>query len=308
MQISRLFEIVYILMNKKNTTAKELCEHFEVSQRTIYRDIETLCQAGIPIYTTKGKGGGISLMDHFVLNKSILSEQEQNEILSALSGFKATTNIDSDRVINKLGALFGNKSLDWIEVDFSNWNNNELEKSKFHQLKEAILSHNVLTFDYYNSNGQDSHRSIEPYKLMFRGQAWYLYGYCRDKKDSRFFKVSRIRDLQVEDETFTYNPAIAKPSEESHKSVSYPMIPAVLKLDAEMGYRVYDDFPGAHIQKNADGSFLVRTVLQGGSWLTGYLMSFEDHLAIIEPKELREDILQKYKNAISKNISLKDIP
>jgi predicted DNA-binding transcriptional regulator YafY len=294
-------------MNKKNTTAKELCEHFEVSQRTIYRDIETLCQAGIPIYTTKGKGGGISLMDHFVLNKSVLSEQEQNEILSALSGFKATTNMDSDRVINKLGALFGNKSSDWIEVDFSNWNTNELEKSKFNQMKEAILSHNVLTFSYYNSNGKESLRSIEPYKLIFRGQAWYLFGYCRSKKDSRYFKISRIRELQVEDETFTPNLSIIKPSEEPQKSIRYPMLTVVLKLDAEMGYRVFDEFPGDHIQKNTDGSFLVRTVMQGGGWLTGYLMSFEDHLTIIEPMELREDILLKYKNAISKNMTIKDI-
>jgi predicted DNA-binding transcriptional regulator YafY len=294
-------------MNKKNTTAKELCEHFEVSQRTIYRDIETLCQAGIPIYTTKGKGGGIALLDHFVLNKSVLSEQEQIEILSALSGFKATTNTDSDQVINKLGALFGNKSSDWIEVDFSNWNTNELDKSKFNQMKEAILSQNVLTFSYYNSNGKESHRSIEPYKLIFRGQAWYLFGYCRSKRDSRYFKVSRIRELRVEEETFTPNPSIAKPSEDLQKFVSYPMLNVVMKLDAEMGYRVYDEFPGDHIQKNTDGSLLVRTVLQGGSWLIGYLMSFEDHLAIIEPKELRDEVLQKYKSAISKNISIKDI-
>ncbi len=307
MQISRLFEIVYILMNKKNATAKELCEHFEVSQRTIYRDIETLCQAGIPIYTTKGKGGGISLMDNFVLNKSVLSEQEQDEILAALSGFRAATNKDSDRVINKLGALFGNKSSDWIEVDFSNWSSNEMDKNKFNQMKAAILSHNVLGFHYYNSNGQESHRSIEPYKLLFRGQAWYLCGYCRSKKDNRYFKVNRIRDLQVEDETFTPNPSLTKPSGEPSETVSYPMLPVVLKLDAEMGYRVYDEFPGEHIQRNSDGSFLVRTILQGGSWLTGYLMSFEDHLEIMEPLELREEVLQKYRNALSKNINIKDI-
>lgn len=301
MQISRLFEIVYILMNKKNITAKELCEHFEVSQRTIYRDIETLCQAGIPIYTTKGKGGGIALMDHFVLNKSVLSEQEQNEILAALSGFKATTNMASDLVINKLGALFGSNSYDWIEVDFSNWNTNEMDKNKFNQVKEAILSHNVVSFYYYNSKGQDSHRRIEPYKLVFRGQAWYLYGNCRDKKDNRYFKVSRIRDLKIEDEVFPPNPSITKTSEEPKRSIPYPTVSAVLKLDAEMGYRVYDEFPGEHIQKNEDGTFLVRTALQEGSWLSGYLMSFEDHLTIIEPKELREDILQKYQNAIARN-------
>ena len=130
MQISRLFEIVYILMNKKNTTAKELSEHFEVSQRTIYRDIDTLSQAGIPIYTNKGKGGGIGLMEHFVLNKSVLSEQEQNDILSALQGFKVTSYSDTNQVLSKLNSLFGSKNTDWIEVDFSYWNSKEEDKPK----------------------------------------------------------------------------------------------------------------------------------------------------------------------------------
>lgn len=303
MQISRLFEIVYILMNKKNTTAKELCEHFEVSQRTIYRDIETLCQAGIPIYTTKGKGGGISLMDHFVLNKSVLSTEEQDEILAALSGFRIATNASSDHVINKLGALFGNKGSDWIEVDFSSWNKSELDKSKYNQMKDAILSHNVLSFHYYNSNGQESQRSIEPYKLVFRGQAWYLYGFCRSRKDFRYFKISRIRELQVENNIFIPDSKQTRPIEEVSENVNYPMIPVVLRLDSEMGYRVYDEFPGEHISKNPDGSFLVRTVLQSGIWLAGYLMSFEDHLEIIAPKELRDTVIVKLKNALSKNTS-----
>ncbi len=306
MQISRLFEIIYLLMNNKYSTARELSEHFEVSQRTIYRDIEALCQAGIPIYTTKGKGGGIALMEHFVLNKSVLSKQEQDDILAALHGFKAATNTTSDQVINKLGALFGNERADWIEVDFSNWNTNDLEKSKFNQMKEAILNHNVITFHYYNSNGQDSKRNIEPYKLIFRGQAWYLYGYCRSKKDCRYFKINRIRDLQVEDEIFPSNPSYADQTKEAKATVTNPMLPVVLKLDAEMGFRVYDEFPADHIHKNSDGSFTVRTILLSGNWLVGYLMSYEDHLEIIEPPELREKILQKYQNAIRKNSNRND--
>jgi predicted DNA-binding transcriptional regulator YafY len=300
MQISRLFEIVYILMNKKNTTAKELCEHFEVSQRTIYRDIETLCQAGIPIYTTKGKGGGIALMDNFVLNKSVLSEQEQNEILAALGGFKAATNADTDQVINKLGALFGNKSSDWIEVDFSNWNNNILDKNKFNQIKDAILNHDVLTFHYYNSGGQESYRRIEPYKLQFRGQAWYLFGNCLDKKDFRYFKITRIRDLEVKDEKFIPNPTIVKAKEEPSEVISYPTISAVLKVDANMGFRVYDEFLAENITRAPDGSFLIRANLHGGSWLTGYLLSFEDHLEVLEPAQLREEMIQKIRKSLSK--------
>ncbi len=299
MQISRLFEIVYILMNKKNTTAKELCEHFEVSQRTIYRDIETLCQAGIPIYTTKGKGGGIAILDNFVLNKSVLSEQEQNEILAALSGFKAATHTDSDQVINKLGALFGNKSSDWIEVDFSNWNNNEHDKNKFNQIKEAILNHNVLSFHYYNSGGQESERSIEPYKLIFRGQAWYLYGHCRNKGDNRFFKITRIRDLQIMDETFTPSFAV-KPYDAPSNPEINTMLPVVLKCDAKIGYRIFDEFPPDSIHRNSDGSFLIKTVLQGGAWLTGYLLSFDEYLEVLEPLQLREEIIQKLKKSLSK--------
>ncbi|WP_243145627.1 helix-turn-helix transcriptional regulator, partial [Clostridium neonatale] len=101
MQINRLFEIVYILLNKKSITAKELSEHFEVSQRTIYRDIDTLCECGIPIYTSKGKGGGIGLLDSFILNKSILSEDEQNEILCALKSLQATNYKDNNSVLSK---------------------------------------------------------------------------------------------------------------------------------------------------------------------------------------------------------------
>lgn len=300
MQISRLFEIVYLLMNKKSTTAKELSEHFEVSQRTIYRDIETLCQAGIPICTAKGKGGGISLMEQFVLNKSVLTEQEQNEILAALSSFKATANLGNDHVLHKLGALFGSSDYDWIEVDFSDWSSNEQDKNKFRIIKEAILNHTVLSYHYYNSYGQNSRRTIEPYKLMFRGQSWYLYGFCRSKMEARFFKITRIRDLQTEDETFAVDPSVAKIVPDPYVHNSFPKIRVAFLIDQPMGYRVYDEFPPEHILHQEDGSFLVRTELQGGSWLTGYLMSFEDHIQVLEPAKLQEELLQKYRAALSK--------
>jgi predicted DNA-binding transcriptional regulator YafY len=302
MQINRLFEIVYILMNKKSTTAKEFCEHFEVSQRTIYRDIETLCQAGIPIYTTKGKGGGIGLMEHFVLNKSLLSEEEQSDILSALQGLKATSYADTGNVLSKLNSLFGSKSPDWIEVDFSYWNSNEEDKQKFGQLKEAILNHKVIQFDYYNSYGQESHRILEPHKLIFKGQAWYLYGYCRDKKDDRFFKISRMKALQISAEVL--QPTLLIPSEDKKqdRQPNYPQTEVSFKADAEMAFRVYDEFPKEAIEKQEDGSFLIHAKLYGGSWLPGYLMSYEDHIEVLGPPELRNIIIEKYQKALKKYI------
>ena len=147
MQINRLFEIVYILLDKKTITARNLSERFEVSVRTIYRDIDVLCAAGIPVYMSKGKGGGISLLDNFVLNKTILSNNEQNEILAALQSLNALKYPDVDNVISKLGMLFNKEDYSWIDVDFSHWGSSD--KEKFSLLKTAIVNKKTITFDYF---------------------------------------------------------------------------------------------------------------------------------------------------------------
>jgi predicted DNA-binding transcriptional regulator YafY len=289
-------------MNKKNITAKELSNHFEVSQRTIYRDIDILCQSGIPIYTNKGKGGGICLMENYVLNKSLLTEQEQNDILSALQGLKATSLADTEHVLTKLNSIFGSKNFDWIKVDFSNWSTKEEDRIKFQQLKDSILNCQVIQFQYNNSYGQESQRIVEPIKLVFRGQSWYLYGLCRSKVDYRYFKITRMRYLNELEETFPYssvnrNTSPVTPYESTQKTIS-----VVLKLDSAMAYRLYDEFPQESIHKEVDGSYIIHTELQDNNWLYGYLMSFEDHLEIIEPVYVRETLLSKFKNASKKNI------
>ncbi|MBQ1274130.1 MAG: HTH domain-containing protein, partial [Cellulosilyticum sp.] len=137
MQLNRLFEIVYILLNRKQVTARELAQRFEVSTRTIYRDIESLTEAGVPVYTNKGKGGGISLLDNFILNKSYLNTNEQQEILTALQGLKVTAYTPQNQVIDKLSALFGSEEEEWITVDFGSWDTSE--KEKFDLIKMGIL-------------------------------------------------------------------------------------------------------------------------------------------------------------------------
>ncbi len=300
MQINRLFEIVYLLMNKKSITAGELAAHFEVSQRTIYRDIEALCQAGIPIYTNKGKGGGICLMEQFVLNKSLLSNQEQNDILFALQSLKVTNYPETDQVLSKLSLLFGNQNFDWIEVDFSNWSSGEEDKEKFSLLKNAILTSHVIQFDYFSSYGNKTHRFVEPDKLLFRGQAWYLCGYCLEKQAQRYFKITRIYDLIIEETQFVRKNRIEPNLLPSEDPVS-DLIPVELKIDASMAFRIYDEFPREAVFLQEDGSYLIRTNLMNSNWLYGYLMSFEDHLEVIEPEYLRRMLQEKYKRAFMKN-------
>jgi len=147
MQIQRLLEMVYILLEKKMVTAKELAEHFEVSQRTIYRDVEILSASGIPIYTNKGKGGGICLIDHFVMNKSILTEEEQINILASLQGMKSLHVPDIEPVLKRLATIFDKHDSNWIDVDFSHWGSHTEDTDKFNLLKTAILNKNRVEFD-----------------------------------------------------------------------------------------------------------------------------------------------------------------
>jgi predicted DNA-binding transcriptional regulator YafY len=302
MQINRLFEIIYILLNKKMTTAKELAERFEVSVRTIYRDIDTLSAAGIPIYASQGKGGGISLLDDYILNKSILSENEQNEILFALQSLTATQNPETDKVLSKLSSLFHKDTVNWIEVDFSPWGSNKNQTWQFTILKNAILSQRIIEFDYLNSSGQKSTRRVEPLKLIFKVRAWYLQGFCLSRNAYRTFKISRMSNIQMMPEIFAERSPAEMP-EDGKEQQSQKWIPIQLKISPHGAYRIYDEFDEKAITKNPDGSFRVETVLPESEWLFSYLLSFGADVEVLAPENIRiviqnrlEAILGQYKN------------
>ena len=299
MQINRLFEIVYILLDKKTITAKELSEHFEVSVRTIYRDIDTLSIAGIPIYTNKGKGGGISLIDDFVLNKSVLSEKEQNEILMSLQSLNAMKFLDVEPVLKRLSTIFNKESTNWIDVDFSQWGSDDSEKEKFNILKTAILSTKIVSFDYFSSYGEKTLRTVEPLKLVFKGQGWYLYGFCRLKGEFRIFKITRIKNLNLLNETFKRDIPIDIWGE-GDKSYKNKMVTLILKIDERMAYRLYDEFDQENIVKNSDGSFTATTTFPEGDWIYGYVMSYGEYAEVIEPKDIREIIKRKFEEGLKK--------
>lgn len=294
MQINRLLEIVYILFDKKIVTAKELAEHFEVSQRTIYRDIDALSGAGIPVYAMKGKGGGIKLLDNYVINKSMLSEKEQIDILASLNGMKALSVPDVDPVLKKMAAIFEKNYSSWIDVDFSNWNSSSDEKEKFNILKTAIINRNPIEFQYYSSYGEKTKRTIEPLQLIFKGQGWYIYGFCTFKNDYRVFRVTRIKNLVITEGNFirTIPENIFKDSQEEQiKVINFSM-----KIHSSMAYRVYDEFHGEAISKAADGSFIVKVSLPENNWVYGYILSYGEYGEVLEPEGLRKIIKEKLEN------------
>lgn len=297
MQSNRLFEIIYLLLTRSGMTAGELAEHFEVSSRTIYRDIDTLSAAGIPVYASQGKGGGIHLLPDFVLDKSLLSEQEQNEILFALQSLKATNTGEGDAVLSHLSALFQRQSGDWIDVDFSPWGCGDSERRKFSALKAGILERRVVTFNYYASNGGKSSRKVEPVKLKFKGAGWYLQGFCLDRQAFRTFKIMRMQDVCLTEEHFTHRNRLLPELEPQSYGVGTE-VTLTLWFSPRMAYRIYDDFDHSLVQKNEDGSFLVTVKYIEDGWVYSYLLSFGEDVRVLSPQHIRDILKEKAKKIV----------
>jgi predicted DNA-binding transcriptional regulator YafY len=292
MPISRHFEIVYRLLHKRTITAGELAQHFEVSTRTIYRDIDVLSAAGIPVYSSKGKGGGISLLEGYTFNTSLLTGSEQDDVLMGLQTLTAAGVPEMDDVLGKFARLFKKDRPNWLEVDFSPWGTEESKQYVFPLLRRAIAERSVISFRYYNTAREESLRNVEPAQLIFKSQSWYLAGHCLTSDDSRVFKISRMRDIMDTERTF--EPRLAVPSIDlAEAQAARDMVEVTLRISAEGAYRVYDEFAGPRVTVNEDGSFTVKADFSPGPWLDSYLLSFAPLLEGLSPESLRLRLLSQ---------------
>lgn len=296
MQMNRLFQIVYYLLENGKSSAPELAKKFEVSTRTIYRDLDTISAAGIPIYATQGKGGGISLMENYVLNKSTFSEKEQEQILIALQGIASTEGENVDELLSKLSALFQIKWTDWIEVDFSDWNKNKADQI-FSEIKKAIFDRRIVTFSYFGSNGQYLSRSVKPLKLIFKGNDWYLYGFCLLRNDYRFFKLTRIKDLVISAETFIRD--VSDLPKNKMEMPYYNTVSVTLKFSPQVAFRVYDEF-AENITTDGENNLYVTADLPDHQVLYHYLLTFGDNVEVISPSHIRAGIKEKVCSILKK--------
>ena len=298
MQTSRLFEIIYLLSERPNVTAKMLSEHFEVSTRTIYRDIETLCAAGITIYTDRGKGGGIRLMEGFVFDKSVMTPDEKKLLVSGLQAVTSIQPEENKDMLSKLESMLGSDDGNWIEVDFGNWRNASHEEELFQLMKNAIFHKKVITFDYTGLRGEPEHREVEPVRLVFKGMAWYLYGYCRKREDYRFFKLMRMQHCcltgELHQRTIQGN-VIPKKNYHKGKEVTLKLL-----VKATAAYRAYDEFCEYEVLENGD--VVTEWTTQEGSFIYEYLLSYGENLEVLAPPEIRQGlaniagtICEKYK-------------
>ncbi len=289
MKIDRLIGILSVLLQKDSVTAPYLAEQFEVSRRTINRDIEDLCRAGIPIVTRQGAGGGISIMENYKIERALLTNGEMQDILAGLRS------LDSINGTNRYGQLMeklsvgssdfmtGNQS---VLIDLSSWNKASLAP-KIELLRSAIEGCRKLAFFYYSPWGE-SERVIEPYYLIFRWSNWYVWGWCERREDFRLFKLNRMDGLKMSGEAFTRRSA---PLPELKNEQIFPGGIRVKALfDKSCKWRLVEEFGPDCFKEQEDGRLLFHADYTNREELVTWLLTFREKAELLEPVELREEI------------------
>ena len=291
MKTERLIGILSVLLRQEKTTAPELARRFEVSRRTINRDIETLCRAGIPICTVQGTGGGISIMDGYRMDRTLLTSRDMQMILAGLRSLDSVSGSNYYRqLMEKLdpGASHLVSGRDYILIDLSSWYGKALAE-KISRIREAVEEKRLLSFRYCAPGGESARR-IEPYFLVFHWSSWYVWGWCLDRRDFRLFKVARMTDLKEEEIRFT--PREAPLPDFSNERIFPPEISVTALFAPEMKWRLAEEFGPDCWEEQEDGRLLFRRDYASERELTGWLLTFGDGVEVLEPESVRETLFK----------------
>ncbi len=289
MKIDRLIGILSVLLQEDRTTAVQLAERFEVSRRTINRDIEDLCKAGIPIRTEQGYGGGISIMDGYRMDRTILTSKDMQMIIAGLRSLDSVSGSSYfAQLMEKIssGSSKINASRDSILIDLSSWYQKPLSE-KIEIIQASITDRHLIRFRYYAPSGE-SERTAEPYYLIFRWSGWYLWAWCRDRKDYRLFKLNRMDQVEETDQEFTGRNA---PAPDLSDDRIFPRATKVKALFApDMKWRLVEEF-GVHCFTEADdGRLLFTSDFTDMDSLVSWLMTYGPKAEVLEPSEARDMI------------------
>lgn len=285
MKIDRLIGIITTLQQKEKVTAPFLAEKFEVSRRTINRDIEDICRAGIPIVTTQGSNGGISLMKGFALDTTVFTRQELAAIFTGLQTLDSVSHSQSaDRLARKIGGDSVTTLSDSVMIDLASFYKDDLA-SKMEQIKSAMEARVCISFHYYYNKGE-ADKLIEPYKIVFKWSDWYVFGFCRERQDFRLYKLRRLWQLTVTEEAYTLRKI---PEEKqrlgSHMTDDY-FITAI--YDASVKYKLVEEYGPNSFKVMEDGKLYTRWGFTEADEAVSWFLGFGDKVTVTEPPEMVE--------------------
>lgn len=285
MKIDRQLGIITILLQHSRITAPELAEKFEVSRRTILRDIDDICSAGIPVVTCQGGSGGISIADGYKLDKSVLTVDEINSIIAGLKGLGSVTDTSrTERLINKLApAKKGIVSMnDSILIDLSSHYKSSLSE-KIDIIRSAIRDKKLICFDYYSPKGRER-RTTEPCFITFRWTSWYVYGFCRDREDYRLFKLNRLWKLVISDESFEPRAIPDEGSEIGNFLTDENKVTILFDKTAE--YLIVDEYGPESYEETTDGKLKMTVGYTNRDHIIRWILGFGEQALILGPEEL----------------------
>lgn len=263
-------------------------EKLEVSIRTIRRDVDALSRAGVPIYAVQGAGGGIRVMEGFALSRTLLDSEDRKVLMAVLGSLSRTPGVGTERVLDKLGALFGGREQEeWLRVDLDGWGRWR-QSRLFEVFRSAIHQCRLVQFAYIDDNGNEQVRILEPMTMLYRGSAWYVWGWCRVREAFRTFRLSRVVSLQPMDETFQRRTGRLGEVGTSEPPAEIPGIH--LRFSPSARRRVWDDFPAEMVQTLADGSMDVHVHWTIDDWVERTILSYGDSATVLSPGWLRDRI------------------
>lgn len=296
-KIDRLIGIITILLQKDKVTAPELAERFEVSRRTINRDITDICKAGIPIVTTQGSGGGISILDGYKIDKTLISKDELQAILSGLHGIDS---VSKNSYLLNIAEKFSKKNSrietdGSIIIDLSSHYQKPLTQ-KIEVIKTAIQANVCISFMYYYEKGE-SIKHIEPYLLIFKWSSWYVFGYCIDRQAYRLFKLNRLWNINVQEETFVPRE-IPKNELQFDDYFSTDTIHLKALFSKSEQYRLIEEYGIDCYSVTNSGELLFEWDFANYSYMQSWVFSFGDKVTILEPIQLCNDRKKQAENII----------
>ena len=282
MKMERLIGILSILLQRDKVTAPELAEQFEVSRRTIQRDIESLCQAGIPIATAHGTGGGISILKGYRVDRTVLTTPEMQAILAGLQSLDSVSGTRRyAQLMEKLSAGSGSRD-SHILIDLSSWYKTSLSP-KIEAIHSAIRQHLTIRFTYFSPR-ETAVRTIEPYDLVFQWSSWYVWGWCQTRQDCRLFKLNRMTDL-VPGEPFTPRPA--PPPDLSAERIFPAKYQVTVLFDPACRWRLVEEYGPDSFTAQPDGRLRFTWGFPDADSVLSWVLTFGEGAELTEPEELR---------------------
>lgn len=306
MKIDRLVSIIMILLDKKRIGAQELADMFEVSPRTVYRDIEAINMAGIPIRSVSGVGGGFEIMQNYKIEKNVFTASDLSAILMGLYSLPDT--VRGDELINTLAKVRSFIPADrakdielkasQIYIDLTPWMGNGNTERYLTIIKTALQENRLLSFEYVDRHGNKTARTAEPYRLILKSNHWYFQGYCRARNDFRLFRLCRISNLQIGKETFTPRD-YRKPQLTFDDILSTMQAKIKIRIHRSVMDRVLDYCAYEDISPDGDEYYIVRFPFIENEYYYDILLSFGDKCECLEPLHVRTEIKRKVRNMLA---------